>query len=247
MTALHERRVVLAGVIAAGRGERLQAAGFARPTLKPLVRVGGRALIDRVLASIAEVSPHQIAVIVNEDSLAVKDHVSASTWPFEIRWIVETTPSSMHSFLRVIEALAAAAPQAADPFLISTVDTIAPAGAYRSFADAAHRLDVDVALAVTREVDDEKPLLVTADAATGRVTAFNGGPWATAGYYSVRPSVRAEADAARSDGLTALRQFLARLLANGYRVGAVEVPAGIDVDRPYDVSAAEKFLKQVSA
>jgi hypothetical protein len=74
-----------------------------------------------------------------------------------------------------------------------------------------------------------------------------GSPWATSGYYAVRGTVLREAAAARADGLTALRAFLARVLAGGYRVDAVRVPAGIDVDRPADIAAAEQFLSQAGA
>ena len=95
---------VRGGVIAAGRGDRLRGGS---DLLKPLVRVGGRTLIEHVLQSMAEAGVCEVVVIINEDSLAVRDHASAIEWPFALRWIVETTASSMHSFLRVVETLAA--------------------------------------------------------------------------------------------------------------------------------------------
>ena len=95
-------RRLRAGVIAAGRGDRLRNGSA---VLKPLIRVGGRTLIERVLDSLADAGASEVCVIINEDSLAVRDHVSTTAWPFTLRWIVETTPSSMHSFLRVVETL----------------------------------------------------------------------------------------------------------------------------------------------
>src|SRR5262249_30591145 len=89
---------------------------------------------------------------------------------------------------------------------------------------------------------DEKLLPVTA---IGK--GAEGSPWATSGYYAVRASVLREAAAARAEGLTALRAFLGRLLASGFSIGAVPVPAGIDVDRPADIAAAEQFLSQAGA
>lgn len=241
MTPTRARR---AGVIAAGRGERLRAASAAP---KPLVRVGGRTLIDRVLASIAETGPSEVAIIINEESLAVRDHVARTRWPFELRWIVETTPSSMHSFLRVVETLARDGDPG--PFLISTVDTVAPAGAYARFVDEAERHpDTAVTLALTTAIDDEKPLLARRDGR--RVVAIGAGAAgaaeATAGYYAVTSAVLAEADAARRDGLDALRKFLGRLLDRGYRVDGITMPDSIDVDRPLDVEVAERRLRQVA-
>ena len=124
-----------AGVLAAGRGERLRSS----PTdLKPLARVGGTTLIERVLNSLAEAGANEIVVIINEDSKAVCDHVLTRSWPFALRWIVETTPTSMHSFLRLVETLADGND---GPFLLSTVDTVAGPNAYADFIDRARHDD----------------------------------------------------------------------------------------------------------
>jgi NDP-sugar pyrophosphorylase family protein len=232
---------VRAGVIAAGRGVRIRS-GSGLP--KPLVRVAGRPLIDHVLESIADADATDVCIIINEESIAVRDHVSSARWPFAIDWIVESTPSSMHSFLRVLEALAEGGDT--DRVLVSTVDTIAPRGTYRRFvADAAQLRDAAVALAVTRVTDDEKPLLVRMEGSTMVALGDAAGPssYATAGYYLVSPTVLREADAARRDGLGALRAFFGRLLARGYAIAGVPVPPSIDVDRLSDVAAAEDMLK----
>jgi len=232
------------GIIAAGRGERLSGIGTG---LKPLVPIDGEPLIDRVLASFVEAAIERVAIIINEASTAVREHVDARPWPFRIDWIVRTTPSSMHSFLLVLEALA----DGDAPALVSTVDTVVPPGAFAHFTRAAALSDADVSLAVTRHVDDEKPLLVTVErfdpVRPMRVTALGestGGPsLATAGYYLVRRSVLAEAEGARRDGVMALRTFFARLLAARYRVEAMLAPDSVDVDRPADVDAAERIVR----
>lgn len=262
-----------AGIIAAGRGDRLRHGAH---LLKPLVPVAGRALIDHVLSSVGETAPAEVVIIVNEASLAVRDHVAARDWPFAVQWIVETTPSSMHSFLRVLEALAPDGPDNKEgPFLMSTVDTIAPPGAYGAFFDASRALEADVSLALARPGDDEKPLLVRLATGSTRIEAMgeqarrkrNPGRheapapgedtdlvagndaelWATAGYYVVRPTVLREAGVARKEGLSALRTFFTNLLARGYRLNGVPVAGAVDVDRPGDVQVAEAFLKQVGA
>jgi NDP-sugar pyrophosphorylase family protein len=298
-----------AGIIAAGEGNRLR---HGTHTLKPLVPIAGRTLVERVLSSLAEAAPTEVVIIVNEASLAVRDHVTSRAWPFAVRWIVETTPSSMHSFLRVLEELARGGDEG--PFLMSTVDTIAAPGAFASFAALSRELDADVTLAVAQPRDDPKPLLARMTPGTSRIEALgdnvrptasaegtavrrsfsegrpasaratairrgfsagggvrrtpkadgtgmgrgtthfgdiglqpDGDVWATAGYYSVRPSVLREATAARRDRLPALRTFFGRLLDRGYRLSGVPVACAIDVDRLHDVKAAEAFLKQAGA
>jgi NDP-sugar pyrophosphorylase family protein len=231
-------RSLRAGVLAAGRGERLRRG----PTdLKPLARVGGTTLIERVLNSIGEAGATEVAVIINEDSEAVRDHVDKRDWPFALRWIVETTPTSMHSFLRLVETLAAV--QEDGPFLLSTVDTVASPNAYADFMERACRDDAAMTLALTSPGNDEKPLLVTM--AGSRIERFGAGEYATAGIYAVRPIILREAAAARRDGLDALRAFLARLLERGYILTGFPIRRAIDVDHPADITEAETFLRSV--
>jgi hypothetical protein len=60
----------------------------------------------------------------------------------------------------------------------------------------------------------------------------------TAGVYLLTTSIFAFADNARRAQLPALRQFLAMLIDNGTRLGAVELADVIDVDEAADLAAA---------
>ena len=235
-----------AAVLAAGRGERLRG----EPSqLKPLVKVGNRTLIEHVLHSMANAGALEVVVIINEDSLAVREHVIAREWPFTLRWMVETTPTSMHSFLRVVETLTTDGDDG--PFLISTVDTVAGAHAYAQFlAEARRHEEADVILALTSPETDEKPLLVRCVPGKSRILAIGAAAApsdvATAGLYAVRSSILREADAARHEGIDALRTFLGRLLDRGYHLAGVPISRSIDVDRPGDIPSAEEFLRNAA-
>ena len=233
-----------AGVFAAGRGERLRS----QSALKPLVKVDGRTLIERVLFAMAEAGACEVVVIINEDSLVVRDYVTALEWPFALRWIVETTPSSMHSFLRVVETLATEGDDG--PFLLSTVDTVANSQTYAQFMGEVRQLEqAVVALALTSPGNDEKPLLVRCAPGDTRVVAIGEAAapsdYATAGIYAVRASILREAEAARRDRVNALRIFLGRLLERGYYLAGIPIARSIDVDNPDDISIAENFLRGV--
>ena len=232
-----------AGVLAAGRGERL--AGSSN-NLKPLVKVGNQTLIEHVLTSMSDAGASEVVVIINEDSVAVRDHVTARVWPFALRWIVETTPTSMHSFLRLVETLAADGDEG--PFLISTVDTVAGAQTYARFiAEARRNEEAEVTLALASPGNDEKPLLVRTAPGDSRIIAIGDAAapsdYATAGVYAVRASVLGEAEAARNDRIDALRTFLGRLVDRGYQLAGIPIAESIDVDRPADVETAEAFLR----
>lgn len=235
-----------AGILAAGRGERLRDAAN---SLKPLVKVGSQTLIEHVLSAMSDAGAAEVVVIINEDSLAVRDHVSKQEWPFALRWIVETTPTSMHSFLRLVETLAVEGDDG--PFLISTVDTVAGAQTYARFiAQARENLRAVMTLALTSPGNDEKPLLVRTARGEGRIIAIGNAAapseYATAGIYAVRASILREADAARRDGVDALRTFLGRLLDRGYELCGIPIAESIDVDRPADVRTAVAFLRSAS-
>jgi NDP-sugar pyrophosphorylase family protein len=232
-------RPLRAGVLAAGRGERLRRQAS---DLKPLARVGDQTLIEHVLKSMAAAGAVEVVVIINEDSRAVRDHAARTDWPFALRWIVETTPTSMHSFLRLVETLAT--DENDGPFLLSTVDTVTSPKAYADFMKRASELNVAITLALTSPGDDEKPLLVRMGN-NARIEAFGEGEFATAGIYAVRPIILREAEAARQNGLEALRNFLQRLFERGYEIAGIPISESIDVDRPADLAAAEAFLRQI--
>ena len=227
-----------AGILAAGRGERLRKG---TSDLKPLVKIGGETLIERVLKSMAEAGASEVVAIINEDSKLVRDHVIRKEWPFPVRWIVETTPSSMHSFLRLVEVLASDGSDG--PFLVSTVDTVAGPNAYAQFMERARRERAAVTLALTSPGHDEKPLLARLAAGESRIAAFGEGEYATAGVYAVRPIILIEAEEARRDGVDALRKFFGRLLERGYPLAGIPISRSIDVDHPADIETAEAFLR----
>lgn len=231
-------RSLRAGVLAAGRGERLRTSPS---DLKPLTRIGGDTLIEHVLKSMAKAGAAEVVVIINEDSEAVRAHVAGRDWPFALRWIVETTPTSMHSFLRLVETLAAEGNEG--PFLLSTVDTVTTPEAYVDFIGRARMENAAMTLALTSPGNDEKPLLVRLADGDSRIAAFGEGEYATAGVYAARPIILHEAEAARHDGLDALRTFLARLLERGYSLAGIPISRSIDVDHPADLAEAESFLR----
>jgi NDP-sugar pyrophosphorylase family protein len=235
-----------AGVLAAGRGERLRSQSN---HLKPLVKVGSQTLIEHVLNSMSDAGASEVVVIINEDSLAVRDHVAAVKWPFALRWLVETTPTSMHSFLRLVETLAVDGDEG--PFLLSTVDTVAGAQTYSRFiAEARRHEQAAVTLALTSPGKDEKPLFVRTAPGDARILAIGEAvapsDYATAGLYAVRASVLQEAELARRDGVDALRTFLGRLLDRGYHLAGIPIARSIDVDRPDDIGIAEEFLRSAA-
>ena len=217
------------GIIAAGDGARLRAAGYAMP--KALVPVGGVPLIEAVIGNFAAVGITSLVIFVNEASRACVDWVRARFPTLDAEFIVKTTPSSLASFQEVSGRLGPG------PALISTVDAWCRPRDFARFVEAGQRhLPHASTLALTPLVADEKPLWASVDD-DGRVTRLGpgAGPLVTAGLYLLAAAARA---AGAPAGLDRLRDYLQWLLARAPIYGEV-IERVVDVDRPEDVALAE--------
>ncbi len=228
-----------AGIIAAGKGERLIQGGISTP--KPLIPVAGEPLIARVIRAAAEVGVTSIACVVNGLSSAVADYLEAGSWPVPIEVVVKTTPNSMESLFSLAPHLSEG------PFLLFTVDAVFRFKVLEHFLARASALgEAQGVLALTRFVEDEKPLWVKRNrkrkvVAIGEDARSSG--YVTAGFYYFRPDIFAMIESARSRKSGALRQFLGLLVENGYLLYGVAVPKTFDIDYPEDIGKAEKYLK----
>ena len=230
MIGAPESLVLRGGIIAAGHGTRLRADGYR--VSKPMTPIGGRPLIGHALDRFRAVGVHQATVIINEGSDDCRHWLNDHGRDLDLDLIVRTTPSSYASFEIVAARLAGA------PALITTVDSIMPAGAFQHFVSSAASFPDDaVVLGLTDHVDDENPLWATLNG-EGRVLRLGGdqGSHVTAGLYWL-PADRGAEPKARFDRL---RDYLKWLVDEGRSVYGVVLPLVFDIDRAHDVEAAEQ-------
>ena len=83
-------------IIAAGEGSRLKQEGVALP--KPLVSIGGEALLARLIRIFLANSAESISLIINEEMKEVQEWVSKLKLEIPFNLVVKSTPGSMHSF-----------------------------------------------------------------------------------------------------------------------------------------------------
>jgi len=228
---------VKAGIIAAGFGERLRQAGITTP--KPLIALAGRPLLARAIDAARVAGATSVACIVNAETDRVRRFLEESNFGVPVEIVQRTTASSAESFLALRPLLDAA------PFLLLTVDAVIAPTAIRALVErAVARPEAAGVLGVTTFVDDEKPLWAELDRDDRIVTL--GEPararHITAGVYFLKPVVYSLADACGAGNWGAFRLFLGALLAHGYVLHGYDVGACVDVDRPEDVTAAERLL-----
>lgn len=231
------------GIIAAGEGSRLVSEGVALP--KPLVNLNGEPMIGRLLRIFESLGAGRVAVIVNEQMTEVADYLRdlAPKLAMPLDLTVKSTPSSMHSFYELGRFL-----RDKGRFIVTTVDTIFRPDDFRRYAEAfaAAPAEVDGMMAVTRYIDDEKPLYVETSPEMG-ITAFRDASWPGAEYisggiYGLDTSALRVLDGCLAAGVQRMRNFQRALVDNGLRLKAFDMDKIIDVDHAGDIRKAEEFL-----
>lgn len=227
-------------IIAAGEGSRLQQEGIALP--KPLVTICGEAMIDRLMRIFRQNGAEEIVIIVNKLNPLTEQHIrqlKEEGKADDVRLVVQTTPSSMHSF-------ACLAPYLEDgPFCLTTVDTIFREKDFSEYIAHFKQSEADGCMAVTDFVDDEKPLYVGTDEQM-HITGFHdtneGDRYISGGIYCLRPNALLTLRRCMEQGMSRMRNFQRALVADGLKLEACPFTKILDVDHAGDIRKAEDFL-----
>ncbi|MDE6236423.1 MAG: NTP transferase domain-containing protein [Muribaculaceae bacterium] len=231
------------GIIAAGEGSRLVEEGVAYP--KPLVPLAGTPMIGRLIDIFLRNNAEKIAVIVNEQMKEVQQYLIelAKSLPVELDLIIKSTPSSMHSFYEVAHAL-----EGHGRFITTTVDTIFYESEFEKYVKAFESADekVDGMMALTKYIDDEKPLYVEVGEDM-RIEAFLDRPgehneYVSGGIYGLDSSAVEVLDRCMSEGISRMRNYQRHLLSAGLRIEGFDMGKIIDVDHAGDIRKAEEFI-----
>lgn len=231
-------------VIAAGEGSRLQQEGVSSP--KPLVRIGGEMLIDRLFRVFQEHGATEIVVICNEQMTEVRAHLEqireAGILP--LKFIVKSTPSSMHSMWELSRWLDD------EPFVLTTVDTIFREKEFKSYVQTFQTLvaqgEADGLMGVTDYIDDEKPLYVETDEhlqITGFLDRCDHPRYISGGIYGLTPRSIATLRRCIERGESRMRNFQRALVSDGLVLKAWPFSKVLDIDHAADIVNAEEFLE----
>lgn len=238
-------------IIAAGDGSRLAQEGVTEP--KPLVKVRGERLIDRLIRIFMENNATEIVVICNEQMFDVANHLKMiqakglNGLPIPLRFVVKSTPSSMHSFYELRDFLRD------EPFILTTVDTLFDESEFHdyvlSFQDKiAH--GTAALMGVTDYIDDEKPLYVGVD----NFMRINGyydnaqvdSRFISAGIYGLTASSLDILESCIEKGEGRMRNFQRALVEAGLRMEAYPLTKVFDIDHIEDIRKADEGVKNLS-
>ena len=239
-------------IIAAGDGSRLAQEGITDP--KPLVKVRGERLIDRLIRIFMGSNATEIVVICNEQMSDVASHLKMiqdeglNGLHVPLRFVIKSTPSSMHSFYELRHFLRD------DPFILTTVDTIFDESEFHdyvlSFQDKIAQ-GTDALMGVTDYIDDEKPLYVGVDNVM-RINGYYDTPQAdsrfiSAGIYGLTAPSLNILEACIEKGESRMRNFQRALVAAGLRIEAYPLTKVFDIDHIDDIRKADEGVNSLSS
>lgn len=234
-------------IIAAGEGSRLASEGIEAP--KPLVKVNGECLLDRLIRIFMQNNAEEIVVICNGMTTLVSQHLAQLQEDgmkgrrVPLRFLVKTTPSSMHSMYEISKYLEGST------FCLTTVDTIFREEEFRDYIEVLRRNvengGEDGLMAVTDYIDDEKPLYISADkdlTITGFHDSQDGCSIISGGIYGLSSKSIATLRKCVERGESRMRNFQRALVSDGMKLKAYKFSKILDVDHKDDIRKAEDFL-----
>ena len=232
-------------IIAAGEGSRLAQEGILAP--KPLVKVGGEQLIDRLIRVFMENNASEVCVICNEQMTAVAEHLKeiAEAGRVPLKFIVKSTPSSMHSAWELSQWLND------EPFVLTTVDTIFRETEFATYSKTFELMvasgEVDGLMGVTDYIDDEKPLYVGTNESmqiTGFYDTDEHPKYISGGIYGLTPKAIPVLQRCIERGESRMRNFQRALVADGLLLRAYAFSKVLDIDHASDIQKAEAFISE---
>jgi NDP-sugar pyrophosphorylase family protein len=236
-------------IIAAGEGSRLRQEGIVAP--KPLVKINGETLIDRLMRIFLKNGASEIVCICNDTMTSVSEHLhemeqnGLKGGAVPLRLVVKSTPSSMHSFHEISRYLGDG------PFVLTTVDTIFKENEFEQYVAAfAHHIekgDADGLMGVTDYIDDEKPLYVGTNEhldVTGYYDTAHGCSYISGGIYGLSSSSIGVLNECIARGESRMRNFQRALVRDGKRLKAYPFSKVLDIDHAGDIAKAEQFIAE---
>lgn len=227
-------------IIAAGEGSRLAQEGVKLP--KPLVKLNGVALIDRLIDIFEKNNASSITVIVNEEMLQVQEHLKNKKLNVPFNLVVKSTPSSMHSFFELSKFLEG------ERFCLTTVDTIFKEDEFAKYIAYCEQADKEEGvMAVTDYIDDEKPLYIKTDN-QNQIENFldqNDGTckYISGGIYCLTSKAIDVLKDAMENNIHRMRNYQRLLAEKGLKLTAFPFAKIVDVDHAEDIEKAEAFLR----
>lgn len=229
-----------AAILGAGLGSRLQSI---TPS-KPLLKIEGRTLLERLLSQLQEFGFSSLRCALRDELLSSGDKAAL---PRDGQYLFVNTESSLHTLGEVVQAekkmLAAK-----EALFVTMADTILRPQDFQAFIQFCRDLTLgESAILATPYVRDEKPLVVETNK-DGIVTRFGSelreDSLVTSGMYCLSAQALHAVEPCLASGMHKMRNFLSHLVEKNQKIRVFVVEKTIDVDHPEDLQDALRFIDE---
>lgn len=227
-----------AAILAGGKGTRLRPLTLRIP--KPLIPVGGMALIERVITTLNDVGINDIKVVTGYKGAKVEKFLREKISGVRITCIRTNTDNTLSAFYALRNLCKE------QRFLLLSCDLVFDSDCLRGLLRHVANINPKMVVAVTKNITDMKPIGVLIDNnGTLRKIGIHvrGSGIYAGGIYVCSVSVFDEVESAIQEGIKRFTDFVDFIIQRGYKIPSYEFREAYDVDTFSDIERVERFLK----
>jgi NDP-sugar pyrophosphorylase family protein len=210
---------------------------------KGLIKVKGEYLIERIIRIGRVNGITRVFCIINSHEPEFEHYLLTQNFGITIQFIVPELRSPMH----ILFALTSTHNK--EPFILANSNSVFLESEFSEFVTySLLQADADGTIAVTRNLNDEKPIGVAMNDAD-IILKFNnskvGYSWFNGGIYYFSPQILIETNYAFQSGITGIEKFLQFLTERGYVLKGFSFSKIIKVKNDSDIEKAEDLIREI--
>ena len=208
---------------------------------KGMIKVKDEYLIERIIRIGLINGIKRVFCIINFPEPELEHYISSKNFRIPIKFIAPHHESYMH----ILFALSSVYNK--EPFLLANINSFFLESEFSEFVTYSSMQDhADGTIAVTRHINDEKPLGVAMND-EDIILKFNdskdGYSWFNGGICYFSPQILYETKNAFLDSVSKIEQFLQLLIASGYILKGFSFAKIIKIENAADIINADDLIK----
>jgi NDP-sugar pyrophosphorylase family protein len=208
---------------------------------KGLMKINGEYLIERIIRIGRTNGITNLFYIINSYEPELKQYMSTDNFGLQLNFIELDNVSPLQQLIGLTSFFKI------EPFFLVNANSVFLESEFSEFvAYSLLQEDSDGALAVTKHINDDKPLSVAMND-EDIILKFNdskdGYNWVNGGIYYFSPSMFDETKYALQAGIVRLEKFLQLLIFKGYILRGFSFSEIVNVERAADISEAEDLIR----
>jgi NDP-sugar pyrophosphorylase family protein len=210
---------------------------------KGLIKVNGEYLIERIIRTGRINGITRVFCIFNSHEPELEHYLSTNNFGIPTKLIVPHPVSYMNTLF------ALASVHNKEPLFLANANYVFLEREFSEFVTySLLQKDVDGAIAVTRHLNDKKPLGVAMND-EDTILKFNdskdGYSWFNGGIYYFAPKILSGTNYAFQSDISGIEKFLQLLIAGGYILKAFSFSKIINVESTADIIKAEELIRGI--